>query len=134
MYTKVNKPAYVYVIGFDSNGDGGVLFPHKEGISPYINYEGSSVVMPTISGWFRMSGDVSSDYSIVIFSEEKIDINEVKKKVDEMDGELLDKLYIIFKDDLIDKEAVTLNEESMGFKAEYDKGTMAMMILDIKRK
>ena len=133
MYAKVNKPAYVYVIGMDSNGDGGVLFPHEEGISPYINYEGTSVVIPGASSWFRMSGDVTSDYSIVIFSEEKINAQEVKNKIDEMEGALLDKLYIIFKDDLINKEAVTLSEDSVGFRAEYDKGTMAMMILDIKR-
>jgi hypothetical protein len=134
MYAKVNKPAYVYVIGADSNGDSGVLFPHEEGISPYINYEGTSVVIPGERLWFRMSGDVSSDYSIVIFSQEKIDPKEVKKKIDGMEGNLLDKLYVIFKDDLIHKDAITLNEDSVGFRAEYDKGTMAMMILDIKRK
>jgi hypothetical protein len=134
MYAKVNKPAYVYVIGADSNGDSGVLFPHEEGISPYINYEGTSVVIPGERLWFRMSGDVSSDYSIVIFSQEKIDPQEVKKKIDAMEGNLLDKLYVIFKDDLIHKDAITLNEDSVGFRAEYDKGTMAMMILDIKRK
>jgi hypothetical protein len=134
MYAKVNKPAYVYVIGSDSDGRSGVLFPHEEGISPYINYEGTSVVIPGERSWFRLSGDIASDYSIVIFSQEKIDAQEVRNKMDAMEGDLLDKLYIIFKDDLISKDAITLNEDSVGFRAEYDKGTMAMMILDIKRK
>ena len=134
MYAKVNKPAYVYVVGADSNGKSGVLFPHKEGISPYINYENTSVVVPGERYWFRLNSDVESDYSIVIFSEEKIDIEAARLEMDKMkDGPLLDKLYIIFKDKLIAKEAVKLNEEKMGFTAEYTKGSMALMILDIRR-
>ena len=134
MYAKVSKPAYVYVIGADSNDDSGVLFPHKEGISPYIAYENTSVVIPDEKHWFRLNSDVESDYSIVIFSQDKIDVQEVKKKMDAMKGELLDKLYIIFNDKLISKDDITLNKNAMGFKAEYTKGTMAMMILDIKRQ
>ena len=49
-------------------------------------------------------------------------------------GELLDKLYVIFNDKLINKNDITLTKNAMGFKAEYATGTMAMMILDIKRK
>jgi len=134
MYAKVNKPAYVYVIGADSNNDSGVLFPHKEDISPYISYENTSVVVPGERYWFRLNSDVASDYSIVIFSENKIDIQEVKEKMDAMEGELLDKLYVIFNDKLINKEDIQLNKESMGFSAEYTEGSMALMVLDIKRK
>ena len=50
-----------------------------------------------------------------------------------MEGELLDKLYVIFNDKLIDKGNIELNQEKIGFKAEFEKGSMAMMILDIKR-
>lgn len=133
MYAKVNKPAYVYVIGADSNGDSGVLFPHEEGISPYIAYENTSVVVPGEKYWFRLNSDVASDYSVVIFSEDEIDVNEAKQRLDAMEGNLLDKLYIIFKDQLIDKDAVNLTEGKMGFTSEYEKGTMALMVLDIKR-
>lgn len=134
MYAKVNKPAYVYVIGADSNGDSGVLFPHKEDISPYIAYENTSVIVPGEKYWFRLNSDVASDYSIVIFSEDEVDINEAKQRLDAMEGELLDKLYIIFKDELISKDEVKLAEDEMGFTSSYDNGSMALMVLDIKRK
>jgi hypothetical protein len=133
MYAKVNKPAYVYVIGADSNGDSGVLFPHKEEISPYIAYENTSVIVPGEKYWFRLNSDVESDYSVVIFSENKVDVNEAKQRLDSMEGDLMDKLYIIFKDELISKENVKLSDGKMGFNAEYEKGTMALMVLDIKR-
>jgi len=71
---------------------------------------------------------------VVIFSEDKIDINETKNQLDDLEGELIDKLYVIFKDKLIDKSKVQLDDSKMAFEAKYRKGTMAMMVLDIKRR
>ncbi|WP_197505874.1 C1 family peptidase [Urechidicola croceus] len=134
IYAKVNKPAYIYVVGADSDQRNGVLFPHKEGISPYISYEDTEVIVPGEKYWFRLNSDVASDYTVVIFSEDKIDINEVKTELDDLEGGLIDKLYVIFKDKLIDKNKVNLDESKMAFEAKYTKGTMALMVLDIKRK
>jgi len=134
IYAKVNKPAYIYVLGADSDGRNGVLFPHKEDISPYISYEDTEVIIPGEKYWFRLSSPVDSDYTVVIFSEDKIDINETKNQLDDLEGELIDKLYVIFKDKLIDKSKVQLDDSKMAFEAKYRKGTMAMMVLDIKRR
>jgi hypothetical protein len=60
-------------------------------------------------------------------------MNEVQSKLQELDGTLLDRLYVIFDDKLIKKEAMKLSKDKMSFKAEFDKGSLAMMILDIKR-
>ncbi|MBU2938375.1 DUF4384 domain-containing protein [Lacinutrix sp. C3R15] len=134
MYAKVNKPSYVYVLGADSEGQNGILFPHKQDVSPYINYENTSVVIPGERHWFRLNGDIDSDYSIVIFSLDKIDMDDVKNKLDTMEGNILDKLYVIFNDKLINKEDITLSEEKIGFTSEFTEGSIALMILDIKRR
>lgn len=137
MITKVNQPSYVYVLGADSDNENSLLFPYEESISPFINSDNAEVIIPYAGpkqkAFFRLNKEVESDYSIVIFSLEKIDIATVKNRLDEMEGELLDKLYVIFNDQLIDKEAVQLMDGKMGFTAEFEKGSMAMMILDIKR-
>ncbi len=137
MITKVNKPSYVYVLGADSENPSSLLFPDDEAISPYINAEDAEVIIPytkpNAKQFFELNQDVESDYTIVIFSLEKIDLAAVKKQLDEMEGELLDKLYVIFNGKLINKEEIELMEEKMGFTAEFEEGTMAMMILDIKR-
>lgn len=137
MVTKVNKPSYVYVLGVDSKNPSSLLFPNEESISPFINAENAEVIIPytkpNAKVFFELNQDVDSDYTIVIFSLEKIDLPLVKKQLDEMEGELLDKLYLVFKDKLIDKEKVELMEAKMGFKAEFEKGSMALMVLDIKR-
>lgn len=133
MYARVNKPAYVYVIGADSNGQNGVIFPHKDDISPYIAYENTEVIIPGQKYWFRLNSQVSSDYSIVIFSENQIDVQHIKRRLDAMQGELLDKLYVIFNESLIPKENVHLDQNKMAFEATYNNGSMTLMILDIKR-
>lgn len=138
MITKVNQPSYVYVLGADSDNENSLLFPYEESISPFINSDNAEVTIPYAGpkqkAYFRLNKEVESDYSIVIFSLEKIDMVSVKKQLDEMkEGALLDKLYVIFKDKLINKEEVQLMDEKMGFKAEFEEGSMAMMILDIKR-
>lgn len=134
MYAKVNKPAYVYVLAADSEGRNGVLFPHKEDISPYIAYENTEVIIPGEKYWFKLNGDIDSDYSVVIFSEEKIDINKVKDQLDDLEGDLVDKLYVIFNDKLIPRDKVKLNKNKMAFEARYTDGSMALMVLDIKRR
>ncbi len=137
MITQVNQPSYVYVLGADSENENSLLFPYDESISPFINAENAEFTIPYAGpnkkAHFRLNKEVESDYSIVIFSLEKIDMTSVKDRLDKMEGKLLDKLYIIFEDQLINKEEVQLMDEKMGFTAEFEEGTMAMMILDIKR-
>lgn len=137
MMAKVNTPSYVYVLGVDDKNPTSLLFPQNDSISPYINAENAEVIIPYTKPnarvFFELNEDVESDYTIVIFSLEKIDLPEVKKQLDKMQGELLDKFYVIFKDKLINKEEMELMDDKMGFSAEFEKGSMAMMILEIKR-
>jgi hypothetical protein len=137
MVAKVNQPAYVYVFGVDSENEFSPLFPHEEGVSPFINSDNSEVILPATASGKRahavLSKDVEKDYTITVFSLEKVDMAKVEKQLDTMEGTLLDKLYIIFEDSLIPKDNIKLGKDKMSFTAEFDKGTLAMMILDIKR-
>ena len=137
MIAKVNQPSYVYAFGLDSDNEFSPLFPHKKSISSYINSDKSQVTLPFAPkgkrAYAQLSKNVEKEYTVVVFSLEKLDLDEVEKQLIEMEGELLDKLYLIFNDKLINKDDIELMEEKMGFKAEFDKGSMAMMILDIKR-
>ncbi|MCB0455826.1 MAG: DUF4384 domain-containing protein [Aequorivita sp.] len=133
MYAKVDQPAYVYVFGADSSGENGILFPHEGNVSTYIDHEGSELVVPGEKYFFRLNKDVASDYTIVIFSLEKIDYNEVLQKLNELEGELTDKLYLIFNEKLIPKETMTLSDNQMKFDAKFKEGSVAMLVLDINR-
>lgn len=133
MYAKANKPAYVYVFAADSNEQNGVLFPHKEGISTFINYKDAEIVIPGEKSLFQLGGDVEHDYTVVVFSLEKIDTENVVNQLNTLQGDINDKLHIIFNDKMISKKDIKLNKDRMRFEARFKKGTMAIMVLDIKR-
>jgi hypothetical protein len=137
MVTKVNQPAYVYVFGMDSDNEFSPLFPHKDSISPYINSDKSEVLLPAAPkgarAFARLSKDVEKEYTIVVFSLEKLDMKEVQEKLEELNGTLLDRLYVIFNDKLIKKQDMKMGKDKMSFSAEFDQGSLAMFILDIKR-
>jgi len=137
MIAKVDQPSYVYAFGLDSDNEFSPLFPHRDSISPYINSDKSEVMLPYAPvgkrAYAKLSKDVEKEYTVVVFSLDKLDLSEVEKQLAEMEGKLLDKLYVLFKDKLISKEGMELREGKMGFNAEFEKGSMAMMILDIKR-
>ncbi|MDC6350495.1 C1 family peptidase [Zeaxanthinibacter sp. PT1] len=132
MYANVSTPSYVYVIGADKDTVN-LLFPNKKNISPFISEENTSVVVPKENYYFRLNKMVPSDYTIVIFSLEQIDIDAAIEKLQNLQGTLTDRLYITFKDQLIPREEILLQDDQMGFKAEFVKGSMALMVLDIRR-
>ncbi len=139
IYAKVNQPSYMYVMYADSNGDSGVLFPNPDNpeiVSSYFDVPKAELIVPGEDYFFRLNSDVASDYTVVLFSNEEIDIEGYAKKIKALDGDLLDKLYVTFGDKLIDKENLVLEPNRMKFSAQYEKkdNKIAMMVLDIKRR
>lgn len=135
---KVNQPSYMYVLYADSDGESGVLFPNPDNpeiISPYFDTPQAELVVPGEGYFFRLNSDVSSDYTIILFSNNELDIENYATQLKELDGDLLDKLYITFGDDLIKNEEINLSDDKMTFNATFEKSKnkVAMMVLDIKR-
>ncbi len=134
IYAKVDQPSYMYVFYADSSGKNGIIFPHeKENVSPYFDNIDAELVMPGEKYLFRLNSDVDSDYTIVVFSLEELDTATIVSKMNDLEGELMDKLYLIFNDKLINKDNIVLDKEEMKFNAKFKEGKLAMMVLDIKR-
>jgi hypothetical protein len=134
IYAKVDQPSYMYVFYADSSGKNGIIFPHeKENVSPYFDNIDAELVMPGEKYLFRLNSDVDSDYTIVLFSLEELDTATIISKMNDLEGELMDKLYLIFNDKLINKDNIVLDKEKMKFNAKFKEGKLAMMVLDIKR-
>lgn len=133
MRVNINKAAYVYVFGADSAGENNILFPYEDGISPYFDYQETELVLPGEEYSFRLNKEVASDYTILVFSLEKIDYKDVLNKLNQMEGELNDKLYMIFNEELISKDDINLDDNSIKFDARFQKGSVVSVVLDIRR-
>ena len=69
----------------------------------------------------------------MISSADELDIASINEKLDGLEGDLMDKLYVLFNDELIDKSAIEMAADKMKFNAKFKEGSVAMMVLDIKR-
>lgn len=135
MNANINKPSYVYVFGYQIGKGANVLFPNNENISAYVNAENASIRLPSKGSIYKLNNDgVDSDYTVVLFSLEELPIETIVKNIgDSQSGSLLDKVYTELGDKLIDSNDMKLTEGLAGFNAEFEKGSVAMLILDIRR-
>jgi len=137
--TSISQPAYVYVFGADTKRPVSRLFPVNDSISAYVNAKDVYVMIPEKRADGRQgrikldTDDVESDYTIAIISLEELSAEDIKQKVDTMQGPIIDRFYEVLKDKLIERSNLNLEEESIGFKAKFEKGTTAILALDIRR-
>ncbi|GGG40242.1 hypothetical protein GCM10011414_07200 [Croceivirga lutea] len=136
MNANVNKPSYVYVFGYQVGKGANVLFPHQENLSAYVSSEDSFVRLPSKGSIYRLNDDgVDSDYTVVLFSLEELPINDIVSNISSStSGSLLDKVYSQLGDKLINNNDMKLLEDKVGFTAEFEKGSVAMLVLDIRRE
>lgn len=137
--TSINRPAYVYVFGADTKRPVNRLFPVNDSISAFVNAKDVYVMIPERKPDGRQgkimldTDDVASDYTIAIISLEELNMEEIKREVDALQGPVTDRFYEVLKDKLIERSDLQLSEEVMGFKAEFEKGTTAILAVDIRR-
>ena len=137
--TSISQPAYVYVFGADTKRPIERLFPVNDSISAFINAKDVYVMIPEKKSDGRQgriqlnTDDVLSDYTIAIVSLEELNMQDIKDKVDTMEGPVIDRFYEVLKDKLIASADMALAEDVMGFKAEFENGAAAILAVDIRR-
>jgi hypothetical protein len=136
MMANVNRPAYVYVFGYQKGNGSNVLFPNNQNISAYVNAENAQLCLPSKGSIYQLNDDgVDSDYTVVLFSLEELSITNIVESINENGtGSLLDKVYEELGDKLISSNDMVLTQDNVGFNAEFEKGSVAMLVLDIRRE
>jgi len=78
-YLMTNKyPAYVYSFAGDSSTpDTDRIFPLR-GVSPVLDYTDSTIAWPGEFDWIRLNDVVGTDYLVVLFAKESLDIDAIQ--------------------------------------------------------
>ena len=132
MYLKSEQPAYVYLLG-TGTVDKTVLtlFP-VDGISPAMNYNNYEVALPSEDHYFKMDNTVGKNYIIVIYSKEKLDIENIRGKVTANGyGSVSQKVYNALSDLIIDSKYINFNDNEIKFEVAQNpsnKKAFAMII------
>jgi hypothetical protein len=129
-YISNNEPAYVYGIGFDGTLKTFPIFPHKENISPYLNYKQNDVAIPDENSYIEMDNTVGTDYLCVLYSKDELNIESIRAAIESSTGSFADRVKMALGDKLIDYTQVQyIASDQIGFKAKSTTKTVVALIV-----
>lgn len=124
-----NEPAFVYAFGSDLTNEVFTIFPHKEGISAALNYAGNNIALPSEKHFVRMNETVGKDFMCVLYSKEKLDIEDIKARVVSESGTFAQKVQKVISDDLVLLNNTQFQPSQMKFSAKSaGKSVVALMV------
>jgi len=82
------KPAYVYAFASDSgsNTTTRIFPPEGKNISPVLDYSENIVPLPGEYSWIRLDQNVGTDYLVVLYAKEALDIDGIRGRFAEASG------------------------------------------------
>jgi hypothetical protein len=80
-FLMTNKyPAYVYSFSADNSTSGtDQIFP-QQGVSPVLDYSDSIIAWPSEYEWIRLNDVTGTDYLVVLYSKEALDIDAIQRR------------------------------------------------------
>ncbi|MDR1430237.1 MAG: C1 family peptidase [Spirochaetaceae bacterium] len=83
-------PAYVYAFTADSRTASVTrVFPPEEGnVSAILDYSDSAVVWPSEDQWIRLGDNPGTDFLIMLFAKEELDIRSIQNRFERTQGSL----------------------------------------------
>lgn len=116
-YVKNGEPSYVYVLGTGSvKTEVAALFP-GEGQSPLLNYSDNELPLPGEDLYFGADSTVGTDYLILIYTKEALNLQEVLERFNTSTESIQEKIKNEFGDRLIPLEKLKYSKEAIQFEA-----------------
>ena len=108
-------PAYVYAFSADSYTPGtGRIFP-LAGVSPVLDYTDSTVAWPGEYEWIRMDDVAGTDYLVVLYSKEALDIDAIERRFASERGAFPERVARAVGSNFIPYAEVQYNADKMEF-------------------
>lgn len=131
MFLKSEQPAFVYMLGTGSVDKSiNKLFPVDQ-ISPALNYSSSEIALPSEEHYFQMDNQAGKDYILIFFSKERLDIDEIKRKLSNSTGPISARLKNTIQADLINHQYITFDQNEIKFEVKQNssgKKAFAMIV------
>ena len=113
-YLNVDNEAYVYALATDLTGKVDKILPFKDNISTHVGAN-STIAFPSDTKVIKMDDQKGTDYLLILYSSEKLDLNEMVSKMNGMTGALSTKIKTVLGGKLIDKSKITYEKTRVAF-------------------
>ena len=125
-------PAYVYAFAGDSSTTNITrIFPLR-GVSPVLDYTDSTVAWPGEYDWIRLDDTTGTDYLIVLYSKEALDIEAIERRFAEERGTFPERVARAVGTNFIPYRDVQYTNTAIEFTAEsYNPKSVFALLLAI---
>lgn len=131
-FITTNTESYIYAFATDLTAKVNKILPYDDLMSPLIG-PNSTVAFPSESKVVRLDDQKGTDYLLILYSREKLDIKEVLKKMSNTSGGLTQKINTALGDRLIAKENIQYNKDGIGFSVkETIQGDIVPLMVEIQ--
>ena len=114
-YVNTNTEAYVYAFATDLSGKINKILPFDDLMSPHIG-PNSTVAFPSDTKVVKMDESKGTDYMLILYSTNKLDVNEVMGKMQNAPGGLSAKMRAALGNRLLEKGDVQYDLNQIGFE------------------
>jgi hypothetical protein len=117
-YLMTNKyPVYVYAFAGDSSTPGTERIFPLWGVSPVMDYIDSTIAWPSEFTWIRLNDTVGTDYLVVLFAKEELDIDAIEKRFANERGTFPQRVARAVGTNFIPYDEAQYKSDTMGFSA-----------------
>lgn len=131
-YMNIDKEAYVYAFATDLSGKINRILPFDDMTSTHVGAN-TVVAFPSDTKIIKMDDNKGIDYLLILYSKEKLNMDELMNKMGNKQGGLSAKIMNALGDKLIKKEEVKYTGTQVGFEVkENATGTVVPLMVEIK--
>jgi hypothetical protein len=132
-----DKPAYVYAFAADdSTNKTTMIFPYPgQNVSPVLDYSENLIPFPSENMWIELDTITGTDYLVVLYSKEAVDIDAVRRRFESARGSLPDRVAGAVGDTFIPYDRAGYETNEMKFSAQSVKTNAVFgLLLAIKHR
>ena len=130
-FVNTNTDAYIYAFATDLSGKVNKIIPFDDLMSPHIG-PGSTVAFPSDTKVVKMDENKGTDYMLILYSTDRLDANDIMKKMQDSKGGLSAKMRAALGNRLIEKGDVTYSLNEIGFEVkDLQHGGVVPLMVEI---
>ena len=130
-FVKTSTQAYLYAFATDLTGVITKILPFDDNMSPLVGPD-SSIAFPSERKVVRLDTTPGTDYLLMLYSEEKLDIDELTKAMNQNEGTLSLKVHQALGDRIVQDQFIKKDSHRIGFTlTEKTRGTVVPLMVEI---
>jgi hypothetical protein len=130
-YLETENEGYIYAFASDLTSKVNKIFPYDDQVSPLVG-NNSIIAFPSDTKVIRMDNTPGTDYLLVLFSRQALDVDQLEKTMANTEGGLTAKVKAALGRALIDPNMVEYDAGNVGFGVKKGaKGTVVPVLVEI---